>query len=323
MMSFVSMDAQDSSYRLDSIVIQEGVYTKYVYDYDENGRIKTSIGYCNENMPNPYDKHECFYGDNGLPEMVVAYRMDSNSQWQEKFKTEYSYDSAGKITEVSQFCKEQNGWSLFCRKERGYSPDGVLIAESVENYKDAQRISGTLLSFEHEGGNLVRATLYSKEGSELQNESKDEYVYDEKGRNIEHVKYNYEDGKWNIHFAEKMCYGSDGMMNMAEYHIPSDNGNYGNKILILRDAGGNVLAKQQYSISHPSVFTEQTSYVYDLNSSAQLLQCIGLDESVCSAMFFPIDKIKENKPLIIHESRITSEGVSIVDNRYYYTRIER
>ncbi len=40
MMSFVSMDAQDSSCRLDSIVSHEGVYTKYAYDYYEAGRIR-------------------------------------------------------------------------------------------------------------------------------------------------------------------------------------------------------------------------------------------------------------------------------------------
>ncbi|MDR1591695.1 MAG: hypothetical protein LBS16_02255 [Prevotellaceae bacterium] len=162
--------------------------SKHDFVYDKKGYIVSTI----ENWLNPY-----------------------TSQWSPSTKTDYLYDNKHRrISEVfSHFYGPSNSWQQKTKKEYSYEADQcVALSYAFNNYVGAPEPwrleSKTVFVLKKGVKQSSETSLWNEDTQEYVLASKEIFVYDKKGNEIEYTSYRLVEGEWVVEWIVKSTYGA-------------------------------------------------------------------------------------------------------------------
>ena len=212
---------QDIYYELDENTNQFAVNGMYNYSYDANGNMTQSKSYHSDsdNILIQYSQYDLIYGTNGkLLQEIGSYLNENTSQLEAQYKTDYTYNANGKETQNINYYWDSytsNQWQPSSKTESTYDSQGNLIISLESSANDLNNTLTWDLNRKDENtydikGQLIQNLNYNMNINGIwMIYSKQVYVFDDSGNNIQSLDYydwDNETNQWNEIYKEETTF---------------------------------------------------------------------------------------------------------------------
>ena len=246
------------------IFLDNAFWYKYEQVYDENGNVTEYIYYdYKDNEWIPSSKQECEYDENGNRITKIDYKY-IESKWMISSKTEY--DKNGEKISKTDFYFKNNKYNYYCKYE--FDKNGNWHAEITYRYKDNEFVPHHKYEYEYDekgkkikeihyeyinnewvtvskskliNGNMLTEFVIHTKDNQL--DSKYEYEYDEKGKKIKEIHYEYINNEWVTVSKSKLINGN----MLTEFVIHTKDNQLDSKREYKYDENGHAITRIDYN----------------------------------------------------------------------------
>ena len=186
---------------------------------------------------------------------------NASSQMLNDWKTTYTYDDYGKMTNYIVNNWNDSQWKNEAKTEFNYDSDRHLIQTKDYYWSDTQQwIANQKIEYTYDSnGNLSQEIHYNWNLHNWEQYNKGEYIYDTDERRIKDIYYSWDSGHWIISMEIEYNYNNDKLIQKVLLINFWDN----YKMDYSYDTIGNLTQTISYVSSNPWAIMGKTEYTYD------------------------------------------------------------